>query len=129
MKNERIRMLGLMKELNNEFYHCWRDEITEEFPTLILKGKYPEEMNNIEEEIIRDFEEQNNVLAFFVNTVKTSQGNFLNILFVSNDASSWEQDRKDLADDYCPLAYVYNLDNGHAEFRNIFIDMTLNRVA
>jgi hypothetical protein len=62
-----------------------------------------------QKKIIKEFEEENNALVYFVIRSYTEFGKLDAFLYVSDYEEEWEMDRADISDDYA-VAYVYNYD-------------------
>lgn len=60
--------------------------------------------------IISDFEKNYNAIVYHVIFSRTTFGNMLSLLYVSEHEDEWESDMSDLADGYS-YAYVANLDD------------------
>lgn len=62
-----------------------------------------------QKKIAKGFEEEHNVLVYFVIRSYTEFGKLDALLYVSDCEEEWEIDREDIKDGYA-LAYVYNYD-------------------
>ena len=71
--------------------------------------------------IIKEVEEQKNILVYHVILTPTVNGTYLSLLYVSKYQEEWQTDRNDLTEGY-PIAYGINLaDPQMAEFGGIQI--------
>lgn len=78
--------------------------------------------SDAEKEIIRDFEERYNAVVYHVIRNRTTIGEMLSLLYVSDCEDEWDMDRDDL-EIGCPIAYVKNLsDDDCSEFGSIMIE-------
>lgn len=74
-----------------------------------------------QKKIIKEFEEENNALVYFVIRSYTEFGKLDAFLYVSDYEEEWEMDRADISDDYA-LAYVYNYDiPEYSEFGSVVV--------
>ena len=91
-------------KLGGILYWCTKENGAERFETLV-----------------REFEEEHNVIVYHVIHCYTSFGELLNLMYISENEEVWEQDVEDLKNGYT-LAYAYNLDNDlFSEFGSIAI--------
>lgn len=73
---------------------------------------------------VREFEEKNNALVYFIIHSYTTIGEMESYLFVSDYAEEWEIDREDVKNGQ-QLAYVYNHDMPDcSEFSSIGVELT-----
>ena len=101
---ERMKALQIMPETIEQFkegkvsqsiegFMYWIDESTE---------------NNLLEQI-KEFEQKNNAVVYYVITTNTSFGLLYSLLFVGDDESEWEYEREDINENYV-FSYVINND-------------------
>ena len=64
--------------------------------------------NNLFEQI-KEFEQKNNSVVYYVITTNTVFGLLYSLLFIGDDESEWEYEREDLTDGYV-FSYVINAD-------------------
>lgn len=78
-------------------------------------------LDEVQEKIVKEFEEEHNALVYFVIRSYTEFGKLDALLYVSDYEEEWEMDREDIKDGYA-LAYVYNYDVPYfSEFGNIVV--------
>lgn len=79
-------------------------------------------LNDVQNEIVHNFEMANDCLVYHVIHDYTNFGELLTLLYVSKYSEEWEQDRADLREGF-PLAYVFNLDNDIcSEFGSVVVE-------
>lgn len=71
---------------------------------------------------IKEIEEKYEVMVYHVILTNTEYGKLYSFLYVSEDVEMWEQERKDIYDNW-PCCYVYNQEYPYdSEFGGIKID-------
>ena len=93
---KRIELLGIEPRFSDKLY--------------ISDKYYIREVKDVEMDLIRainNFEKNYNAYVYHIIYTKSNFGNLYSMLYVSNNAEEWENDRKDLQNKEC-YAYVYN---------------------
>lgn len=99
---QRMKNLGLMRESIQAFKkknEIWLSEMT--------GGLYEISSDKELNEIIRNIEQEYNLLVYHVIHTYTNFGELYNLLYVSDYMEEWEMDNEDISDGYV-MAYVHN---------------------
>lgn len=109
---KRMRLLQIMNSVITDFKNNGRIYYSERqnsmFPaTLYWLDNKPEWVA-----MVKDFEKRNHALVYHAQLTHTQVGDLLSLLYVSNDESSWEEDRKWIVnEDGLMYSMVINLDD------------------
>lgn len=111
-KDEAIKRLeilklhpNVLKEFKKEGTIYYSERLNQIFDGLLYWVSNVKEY----EQVIKEFEEKHNALVYHAQLAKFEFGTCLSLLFVSQYAEEWEQDKQDLEIMH-PYAYVVNLD-------------------
>lgn len=102
---KRMEVLGLFKPCIKAFKDRDEVQLSEQ-----NGGLYEFSNNNVLNELVKNFETENNGLVYHVIHTYTEFGELYNFLYVSDHSEEWEMDNADLADGYV-FAYVENVDD------------------
>lgn len=71
------------------------------------------ELKEDQKEIVKNFEEENNVFVYLLTHTYTEFGELYEIFYVSQHEEEWERDKEDIKEMY-PFVYVYNADDEYS---------------
>ena len=129
---ERLKILQnrfqLMETVTKEFLNdgtvYYSEYQNQAFPAILYWVTNQEEYANI----IKEIEEEKNILVYHAILTPTVYGKYLSLLYVSKCQEEWKKDKADLKQGL-PLAYCINLsDPQMAEFGGIQIKGTMGGI-
>lgn len=107
---ERMKLLKLHENVIKEFKN--ERKINKSVPNKIGKkiAGILIWLNEEEKEIVKEIEDEYNIVVYHVIESNTSFGRLLTMLYVSSDDDEWQYDRE-LFESNCQFSYVKNLDD------------------